>query len=249
MRRRRRTVKVYSIAYLLSKQPKSLSRHHLYSQMLSHYRTSPRLQQLRMTRRCYSLLQHAVIKPEYLQNFYRTYRLPKDPFFPIFLRIKRDYMADRERKRRQKIEYIGTKMRELPPQPLTFIKYLAAFEEQYNGAGAFPVWTRHMFPRTKKRVREYAAFSQAEWIAHFEAHMQRLQQRYRRLDAHSAERVIAAYVLDCLPQNGNAAAGRLDPQLAIRNYRRLSKLHHPDLGGDGNLFLQLQRAREVLSER
>jgi hypothetical protein len=56
-------------------------------------------------------------------------------------------------------------------------------------------------------------------------------------------------VLDCLPQNGNAAAGRPDPQLAIRNYRRLSKLHHPDLGGDGNLFLQLQRAREVLIER
>ena len=249
MRRRPRRVRVYSIAYLLSKQPKSLLRHHLYNQMLSHYRASLRLQQLRMSRRCYSLLQHAVIKPQYLQNFYRTYRLPQDPFFPLFLRIKQDYLAERERIRRQKMEYIGAKMRALPPQPLAFIKYLASFEEQYNGAGAFPVWTRHMFPRTKKRVREYAAFTPSQWIAHFEAHMQRLQQRYRRLDERSAERVIAAYVLDCLPQNGTAVTGRPDPQLAIRNYRRLSKLHHPDLGGDGDLFLQLQWAREVLTER
>ncbi len=267
MRRRTRRVRVYSLGYLLSKQPKSLQKHRYYGEMLSYYRSSSRLQKLRMSRRCYSLLQHATIKPEYLHNFYRTYRLPRDPFFPLFLRIKRDYLQERERKREEKMRYIADKMRALPPQTLACIKFLAVFEQHYNSAGNFPVWTHHMFPTTKKRVGEYAAFSQRQWIQHFQEHLERLRQRYHRLDEKTAERVLAAYVLECLPENGNHRAtdqARLvrpdvqadvqpdvhpDVDAALRNYRRLSKLHHPDLGGDGDLFLQLQWAKEVLAER
>ena len=255
MRRRTRRVRVYSLGYLLSKQPKSLRKHRYYAEMLSYYRNSSRLQKLRISRRCYSLLQHATIKPEYLHNFYITYRVPKDPFFPLFLRIKRDYLVERERKREAKMRYIADKMRALPPQTLTCIKYLATFEQYYNRADNFPVWTIHMFPTTKKRVREYAAFTQIEWIQHFQNHLSRLRQRYPSLDEHSAERILAAYVLECLPENGKKASAlqeRLlpaDAQLALRNYRRLSKRHHPDLGGDGDLFLQLQWAKEVLTER
>lgn len=254
MRRRTRRIKVYSLSYLLAKQPKSLQKHRYYSEMLAYYRSSSRLQKLRISRRCYSLLQHATIKPEYLHNFYITYRLPKDPFFPLFLRIKRDYLQERQRKREEKMRYIAEQMHALPPQTLACIKYLAVFEQYYNSADNFPVWTLHMFPTTKKRVRAYAAFSQEEWIQHFQDHLGRLQQRYNKIDKSTAEQVLAAYVLECLPENGNrgaAAQDRLpqtDIQAALRNYRRLSKLHHPDLGGDGNLFLHLQWAKEVLTD-
>ncbi len=254
MRRRTRRVKIYSIGYLLSKQPKSLQKHQYYGEMLSYYRSSSRLQNARMSRRCYSLLQHATIKPEYLHNFYATYRLPKDPFFPLFLRIKQDYLQEKERKRQAKMRYIAEQMRALPPQTLSFIKFLAAFEQHFNSADNFPVWTLNMFPTTKKRVREYASFTPSEWIQHFQDHLRRLEQRYRNLDEETAERVLAAYVLECLPDHNHSEklkAGRLlqpDVQSAVRNYRRLSKLHHPDLGGDGDLFLQLQWAKEVLTE-
>ena len=253
MRRRARRIKVYSLGYLLSKQPKSLQKHPYYGEMLSYYRSSPRLQKLRISRRCYSLLQHATVKPEFLHNFYTTYRLPKDPFFPLFLRVKRDYLQEREQKQQAKMQYIAAKMRTLPPPTLACIKFLAAFEQHYNSADRFPVWTLHMFPTTKKRVREYVHFTPVEWLQHFRNHLLHLQQRYRTLDEDSAERVLAAYILECLPEQGNngetAKTGLPQPevQAVLRNYRRLSKLHHPDVGGDEALFLQLQWAKEVLT--
>ena len=213
-----------------------------------HYRSSPRLKNLRISRRCYSLLQHAVIKPEFLHNFYRSYRLPRDPFFPLFLRVKRDYLDERRQKQEQKLRYIADKMRGLPPDTLAFIKYLAAFEQQYNRADNFPVWTTHLFPSTKKRVNEYSSFTRTEWIALFNAHLQRLEQRYRELNEETNKRLLASYVLECLPQSGTSGL-QPDLQTAARNYRRLSKLYHPDLGGDVDFFLQLQWAKEVLTGR
>ncbi len=254
MRRRQRPLKRYSLEYLLSKQPKGLRKHRYYREMLSHYRSSPRLQQIRVSRRCYSLLLHARIKPEYLDNFYRTYRLPRDPFFPLYFRIKRDYLEERSRKREEKVRYIAEKMRTLPPPTLGFIKQLATFEQNYNSGNNFPVWTRHLFPATKKRVREYCSFTQMDWIILFSTHLRRLQQRYHRLDKKTTDRLLAAFILECPPKDENRP-GRphavtlvsVDPEEAARNYRRLSKLHHPDLGGEGDLFLQLQWAKEILT--
>src|SRR6056297_640207 len=247
MRRKRRRVKNYSLGYLLSKQPKSLQKNRFYEEMLMHYRSSPRLKNLRISRRCYSLLQHAVIKPEFLNNFYRSYRLPRDPFFPLFLRVKRDYLEQRRQRQEQKMRYIADKMHRLPPDALAFIKYLAAFEQQYNRAENFPVWTTHLFPTTKKRVNEYSRFSRTEWIALFSTHLQRLEQRYRELDELTTKQLLASYVLECLPREGIAPGLQPDLQAAARNYRRLSKLYHPDLGGEGDFFLQLQWAKEVLT--
>ncbi|MFO7730906.1 MAG: hypothetical protein R6V86_09090 [Spirochaetia bacterium] len=249
MRNKRRRVKNYSLGYLLSKQPKSLQKNQFYEEMLLHYRSSTRLQKLRISRRCYNLLQQAVIKPEYLDNFYRTYRLPRDPFFPLFLRVKRDYLEQRRQRQEQKMRYIADKMRGLPPDTLAFIKYLAAFEQRYNRADNFPVWTAHLFPTTKKRVNEYGSFTRTEWITLFSAHLQRLEQRYRELDEDTSQRILASYVLECLPREGKTPGLEPDLQAAARNYRRLSKLYHPDLGGEGDFFLQLQWAKEVLSGR
>jgi len=147
------------------------------------------------------------------------------------------------------MRYIADKMHRLPPDALAFIKYLAAFEQQYNRAENFPVWTTHLFPTTKKRVNEYSRFSRTEWITLFSAHLQRLEQRYRELDEGTTNSLLASYVLECLPREGIAPGLQPDLQAAARNYRRLSKLYHPDLGGEGDFFLQLQWAKEVLTGR
>ena len=75
--------------YLLDKQPKALVRDTKYPLLISYYRSSPLLMRIRFNKRCYSLLHNAVIKPEHLENFYKTYRLPKDSFFPLFSMIKK----------------------------------------------------------------------------------------------------------------------------------------------------------------
>ncbi len=237
--------KPYTIAYLLSKQPKTLQKNRHYPEMLFYYQSSRTLQKLRMNRRCYGILQRATIKPENLANLYRTYRLPKDPFFPLFLRIKRDYRELQERRRTEKMKYIAGKMRELPEEVLSFIKYLAVFEQQYNPAGGFPLWTTRLFPVTKKLVHRYCAFSREEWITFFDEFLDLLRDRYESIDEAVTARLLASFVLGFSLREGPLvppSEGEIK-----KRYRRMSKIHHPDRGGDPRYFIRLQWARETLT--
>ncbi len=256
MRRRRRSRRTparnYSLSYLLSKQPKSLQKNEYYPIMMNYFYESSKLQNLRISRRCYSLLQHAKIEAHNLHHFYRTYRLPKDPFFPLFLKIKREYLQEQQRRKEERIRYIAAAMRALPEPILEFIKYLARVEQHYNHSGAYPVWNRHMFPGTKKRVHEYRRFDKREWIQFFRAYLDMLAERYRPLSEETAERLLACFILGCVPQgpvNPEANGGLQWPDSATvtRQYRKLSLQYHPDRGGESDMFVELKRAREVLS--
>jgi hypothetical protein len=212
--------------------------------MLSHLNTSPRLKNLRMTRRCYSLLLHGKITEENLVHFYRTYRLPKDPFFPLYFKIKREYLAKQRRRREEKIRYIAEMMRSLPEPYLGFVRYLARFEQGVNRAGKNPLWDEHIFPRTKKLAREYQDYGREEWLEVFTDYTKALKTRYRGVKDIAADRLLAGFILECLPEGvGNPPAR----ETIIRNYRRLSKIHHPDRGGSEALFVALKWARDVLT--
>jgi hypothetical protein len=248
-RRRRRTpgraLRRYSLRYLLESQPKTLRRHELYSLMLDHFRASEALQRLRVSRRCYSLLHNARIAPENLHHFYRTYRLPAEPFFSLFLRIKRDYLAERERVREARHRYILESVRALPPEVLAFIKYLGRLEERYHGRRAHPLWQEHLFPKTKKQANAYRRYGFDEWLSVFRGHLDRLASRYPGLGPRYAEKLTACWVLGVLPQPDSG--GRWpSPSEVTAAYRRLSMQHHPDRGGDAAVFVELKRARDVL---
>jgi hypothetical protein len=249
-RRRRQPVKKYSLSYLLSRQPKSLQKNEYYPIMMNYFYNSERLQRLRVSRRCYSLLQHAKIRPENLHHFYRTYRLPRDPFFPLFFKIKREYLQEQQRRKEERVQYIAARMRSLPEPILEFIKYLARFEQRCNRSGRYPVWSTHMFPSTKKRVREYAGYTYPEWLSFFRSYLELLTERYRSLTPETAEKLLACFVLQCLPREpgDGGSPDWPDHEQVVRQYRRLSLQHHPDRGGDGQVFVELQRAREVLGE-
>ncbi len=208
------------------------------------YRESPVLNRVRMSRRCYSLLQHARITPSNLHHFYRTYRLPKNEFFPLFLTIRREYLAERERKQAKRREDIRRIVRTLPEHVLGFIKYLGYLENHYNYAGLHPLWQSKLFPASKKAARKYTEYTQLQWIELFRRHLLSLERRYRRFDEVTGKRLLACFVLECTPQSVPPIWPKRSQ--VTRSYRRLSLLHHPDRGGDSRLFIQLKRARDTL---
>lgn len=240
-----RTRKTYTLEYLLSRQPKTLARHRNYALLVSHLYASERLRALRVSRRCYSLLHNARIEPENLSHFYRTYGLPKEPFFPLFFQIKRDYLRELERKREDRRRYILDEMRRLPAPTLAFIKYLGHLEAYYHSRGRYPLWQRYIFPTTKKQVRGYSAYGMSEWLGLFRGHLDRLGKHYPELGRRHTDRLLACFVLDWLPPE--IPPQWPGPQEVTARYRRLSMLHHPDRGGDPNIFLELKRAKDLLT--
>lgn len=215
---------------------------------MRYYQASETLQALRFSRRCYSLLHHARIAPENLQHFHRSYRVPKSPFFPLFLAIKRDYLETQARRQEERRQYILSGMRALPPPILRFVKYLGYMEEHYNRGARHPLWQEHLFPGSKKRLREYQRYSELEWLRGFRGHLSRLSERYPGLHREFGERILACYLLDCIPAELPPRLPPVwpDPATVQAQYRRLSKRHHPDRGGDGALFVELKRARDLL---
>ena len=247
MKRRGRSRRSYTLLYLLEREPKSLRRDPYYPQMVDRLRSSKRLQCLRFNRRCYSLLQQAKIAPENLKYFYRTYRLPRDPFFPLFFMIKRDYLEERKRKKEEKVRYIAARLRGLPAPILGYIRFLAELESDLNGSGRYPLWSTTLFPKTKKLVHQYENYGPDEWISFFRDYLKQLEKRYRSFNERNAELLLACFIIEELP---SAAPLRFpDEQRVKQSYRRLSKLHHPDRGGDSSYFVKLGRAKELLLKR
>jgi hypothetical protein len=249
MRRRRRPraarqARTYTINELLSRQPKTLQKHPRYQSLLAHYYASRVLQTMSVSRRCYSLLNRATVRPENLHHFLRTYRLPADPFFPTFFTVKRDYFAERERAKEERHGYILSVMKRLPEDIRAKIRYLGFLERSFNGAGLSPVWQKQLFPTSKRRADEYSRYGDTAWNALFRRHLDALARRYPDLAPVIADRVYASFVLDLVPEAippTAPAATRIN-----RSYRRLSLLHHPDRGGDPAMFIEIKRARDSL---
>jgi hypothetical protein len=223
--------------------------------MLHHYQLSPALQKVRFNRRCYSLLLHAKINPENLRYFYRTYRLPRDPFFPLYFAVKRNYLDEKEQRKRKKTEYIAAQMRRLPAEVLSFITFLARLEQHCNFGNHYPLWSDSLFPKTKKQVREYHRYTPGDWALFFQSYLTRFTERYRAFPSASAEKITACFLLHCLPElpdpkpkQASLPGGlQLPPaEQILKQFRRASMLHHPDRGGSGEMFVLIQWARDVL---
>ena len=247
-RRPRRPSRSYTLAHLLAKQPKTITKQPEYPALLRRFRDSPRLKALRISRRCYTLLNNARVAPHNLHHFYRTYHLPKDEYFPLFVAAKRGYLAERRRIKEARRQYILARVRELPPQVLASIRYLGYLERAHNGADQSPVWQSELFPSSKKRANELHRLCTAEWHALYKEHLALLSDRYRRLPETLVDRVLACCVLEILPHDVDRmtvppAAPR---NAVVRSYRRLSLLHHPDCGGDPAVFIEIKRARDTL---
>ncbi len=244
MRRRRPIgIKKYTISFLLEKQPKAICRDKYYRLMISYYRESTILKRIRFNRRCYSLLNDAVIRPEHLHNFYKTYNLPQDPFFPLFLLIKNNYFVTKDIRKREKQQYIQGRMRELSPHVDSFFKIIYEMEKRYNRAGQTPVYKKYIIPKTKKHVDRLAGYKHLDWFFFFSTYLEMLLKQYKRISYKTTGQLAACFMLECIPETFSDLP---DQSLVNNHYRSFSKKYHPDVGGDPEFFIEIKRAHEVL---
>lgn len=239
MKKRNTVKKKYSLYTLLARQPKTLKKNSLYNEMIQHIRTSEKLPRLRISRRCYSLLDRAVIKPEHLENFYSTYRLPKDPFFPLFFSIKREYLDCQSDRKKSRQEYIAQTVKKLPDEIKKIFRQLAKYEMKLHRSGLYPVWKKHFIPRTKKLANEFSSYATAQWLHYFSLYLDDLSKTYKKASAARNERMIAGWLLDIPAENISA-------DLVRKQYRILSKKCHPDQGGSEESFRLLSWAKDLL---
>ncbi len=208
--------------------------------MMQHLRTSEKLPRLRVSRRCYLLLDRAVIRPEHLDNFYSTYRLPKDPFFPLFFSVKKEYLERREKLEKSRQEYINQRIKKLPDEIKRIFRQLAEYEMKLHRSGLYPVWKKHFMPRTKKLADEFLSFTLARWLHCFSVYLSELSKTYKKAAASRNERMIAAWLLD-------VPLEKVSADLVRKQYRILSKKCHPDQGGSEESFRLLAWAKEKLT--
>ncbi len=220
--------------------------------MWDRFVSSEKLMRLRISPRCWRLLNKASIPPENLKKFYRTYRLPEDPFFPLFLAVKSRWIHSREQWKIDREAAILSRMKALPKIRKKELRVLAEFEEKHNAGKDRPVWENKLYPSTKKRVEEILKLNDEGWYQLFESHLRELSTRYATIpdpadreatnetDAQRSNisaRLLARLVLE-LPENKDRDISR--------SYRRLSKTLHPDTGGDASAFRHLKEARDIL---
>ena len=242
---RRRSSTFYTVETLLQRQPKSLASTSTYPAMMRAVQQTPGLLRVRFPRRCYTLLHNATITPENLPNLFRTYRLPNNEFFPLFLAARREYLRRREERSAARERYAIEVLRALPIHRLGAVKYLGTLECSLHPQQDCPVWNRSLFPSSRRAADRYARFDRDDWQRLFGTHVRRLCERYRAFSPMVGERVMAHLILEMVP----AGVPPVPPRAAelAGAYRRLSLEHHPDRGGDAARFIELKRARDLLA--
>jgi len=229
----------YTISYLLSRQPKSIKKNPYYSALINYYNSSPELKKAAFNRICFRVLNRAKVLPKNLNTFYKIYNLPKNPFFPLFFKIKSDYLYSRLDYKKRRENYIINKWNNLRYNILCFLKKLKNIEKSYNIEGRCPFWDKHMFPDTKKKVNQYYSFTLIDWADYFQNYLNRLTLYYKISGKKNGKRIIACFLLD-VPENN------ISIQFINKQYYKLSKMYHPDKGGKPKEFRVIKRARDFL---
>jgi hypothetical protein len=232
----------YSLAELLSAQRGPIKRHPDFSRLERLLRESPALRRVRLPRVAYVLLNEPRLDIRHISDFRSTYRVPESPFLSIFLKIKWErravLAANRTRREAENRAIIDG----CPVEVLALIRFLEEAERSRNADR--PVWKKRLFPATKRRALQMAEFSWAEWLEFLIDYIGTLRGSYRRIALPNTEALIACMILECLP---DPATGRLPASGSIKaSYRMLSKIHHPDAGGNEERFLLLKQARDTL---
>jgi hypothetical protein len=230
------------LARLLAKQGAAFRRDPRLADLESMLAASARLRAVRLSRRALALLNEPRLMVESLGDFVATYRLPRSPFFRLFLIMKLEARARLDGLRRDREARIAGIAATFPSEARGLIGYLAEVERLRNPSA--PLWRAELRPGSLKRAREMAAFGLAEWISFFAGYIERLRGAYRRISLVDADELLACMILECLP---DPSTGELPSKaVARRQFKLLSKSCHPDLGGDPRRFLLLSKARDEL---
>ncbi len=226
---------------LLARQKATLRKRPEFALLEEMLRGSPGLRAARLSRTAARLLDEPRLKPEFLMNFYATYGLRKHLFYPMFLQLKWSAVVRRKEAARDKRARVEALMSSYPEDVLRLMGWLAAAEGKRRPEA--PVVHEVLIPRTLKRARELASFTRPRWVALLRRTVAAIAGGYRTIALPRADALIALSILDCLPDPLTGEA----PSAAVvkGKFRELSKVRHPDSGGDGAAFRLLAWARDV----
>lgn len=224
----------YSLEHLLKVQGFGFKKHEDFLQLEQLLVESPALCKVRLNGRAYRLLNEPRLELRYLSNFYTTYRVPKSEFFTLFLAIKWGQIQKRVDNRSAREAYIEAQVNSFPRDFLALFNYLVTLDGK-------------LYPHTKKRVNEMSAFTIAQWLSWFTLTLGDLNVKHSIIKKIGIEKLLACMLLESLP---NFHSGKLPSKTQLKSqFRKLSKEHHPDSGGDNSRFLLLKKAYEELRDR
>ncbi len=233
--------KTISINYLVSKQSNWFKNHRDFNLLISYYNASDVLKKLRLPRKAYIILNNCRISSNKLDDYFRFFRIPKNPFFPVFLKIKSEYLNKNLKNKREKADYIRKVMNALDDDVMTYLKYFIKYEKNVNVRQLTPVWNKFFLPRSKKRAEEFKGYDRNRWINFFFEFIRFFNHYYNWVDKKYGEKLVALFILhlDIAKHNDD----RIKSQ-----FRILSKKYHPDAGGDNASFNNLMIAKKIMQE-
>ncbi|HKL86231.1 MAG TPA: J domain-containing protein [Treponemataceae bacterium] len=221
----------YSLEHLMKVQSPGIKKHPDFLKIKRIFRESTALKCVQLNGRAYRLLNEPRLELQYLENFYRTYRVPKSEFFTLFLSMKWGQIQKRASNRSARKTYIALQVESFPRDFLSLFNYLITLDGK-------------LYPHTKKRINEMSAFTIAQWLSWFTSTLSTLMKKHRVLEKIGTEKVLACMLLESLP---DFHSGKMPSKTQLKSqFRKLSKEHHPDTGGEGRRFLLIKKAYEEL---
>jgi len=136
-------------------------------------------------------------------------------------------------------------MKKLAEQRQAELENLAGLEQRVHSTGSNPIWNLTFNPKTIKRAEELAGFEELEWMNLYSHFLRRISDHYNNYSGDRALKSEALLVLGFSLQESDNKPGK---QKIKERFRTLSKQHHPDRGGDKDMFRRLKTARDVLLE-
>jgi hypothetical protein len=231
--------KKYSINYLLSKQPLGFKKHKDFHLLISYFESSDILKCIRIPQKAFTILNKLRVSSDKLNYFYKVFRIPKNSFFPVFLKIKSDYLKNKLKVKTEKLNYIKKIMNILNEDVIVYLKYFITYEKAININRRTPVWNKFFLPKSKKKADEFFKYNKHQWINIFFDFIDTLNNYYNWIDKVYGRKLVALFIMELNIEKHSQ--DKLKSQ-----FRLLSKKFHPDAGGDAKSFNELLIAKKIL---
>lgn len=230
------------ILELLKKQPKKVKINPLFFDIVNIYNSSNELKKIKISNHCCNLLNKAKILPQNLDSFYKKFKLPKNSFFPLFLKLRKEYLEKLNIKKKEKNLYIYNKMKILPQSVKFLMRLLSIIEKELNKFKKIPLWNKIIYPKSKAKVNQYLKYNNIEWSLLFNNFIAELVKKYGYKVDSEIIRKIDLFILEIEDQEYSNEA-------ILKKFRHLCKKYHPDHGGDARYFNILKNTKDKLLKK
>ncbi len=230
-----------TIAKLLFIQPQSIKKNPDFQLLVKILNDSAKLRKVILPPKAWKLVNEPRLEIKYLDNFIRTYYLPEKEFFKLFLELKWNYQAQRNKKYLHRQQRISKSADAWPESIKRLVFKLLYAERKCNDD--IPVYKRVLYPASLKRAEELSGFSAEKWAEIILKYYDSLKTHYRTIKLPDRA-ALMTFLQDLESVKRNAAqqnnAGHR------REYRKLLKKYHPDLGGDAKIFIAVKKRYDEL---